>query len=306
MGLSSKKTTTNTQATGTNTTTATPSVPDWLANPYKTSATQVGQLQTMDPSQFAPQTSALEQQAMTGASNLTPSTNYDTATSQLNGINYTPQQVQGQSLLTGLDQYYNPYKDQVLNPVLNDMDVQAGQTRAAQSAQEAATGSFRGSRAGIAEGETEGNLARARATTEGGLLNDMYNTATGLSSQDAARRQEAQTTNASSGIAANSQRLQGAGLLSTIGQAQGADARANVGTQATMGALQQQIADAQRQEPLTYQTQMQGLLAGLDPSLFTGKTVDGTDTSTSNSTSKSSGSLMDSIGKMAQVAALFA
>lgn len=305
MGLSSKKTSTNTQATGTSTTTATPSVPDWLANPYKTSATQVGQLQSMDPSQFAPQTSQLEQQAFDGGSNLSVSPNYGQATTQLNGINYNPQQIQGQSLLSGLQQYFNPYKDQVLNPVLNDMDVQAGQTRAAQSAKEAATGSFRGSRAGIAEGQTEGNLARARATTEGGLLNNMYDTATSLSSQDAARRQEAQSANASNGIAANSQRLQGAGLLSTIGQQQGSDARANLGTQATLGALQQQIGDAQRQEPLTYQQQMQGLLSGLDPSLFTGKTVNGTDTSNSSSTTKSTPSLMDTVGKLGQMAALF-
>jgi hypothetical protein len=305
MGLSSKKSSTTSQATGTSATTATPNVPDWLANPYKTSATQVGQLQQMDPTQFAPQTSQLEQQAFSGGQNLTTSPNYDTATSQINGINYAPQQVQGQSLLTGLDQYYNPYKDQVLNPVLNDMDVQAGQTRAAQSAKEAATGSFRGSRAGIAEGETEGNLARARATTEGGLLNQMYDTATSLSSQDAARRQEAQTTNAANGLAANSQRLQGAGLLSTIGAQQGSDARANIGVQDALGTQQQQIADAQRQEPLTYQQQLQGLLAGLNPDLFTGKTVNGTDTSNSSSTTKSTPSLMDSIGKVAQMAAMF-
>lgn len=305
MGLSSKKTSTNSQATGTSSTTATPSVPDWLANPYKTSATQVGQLQQMDPSQFAPQTSPLEQQAMDGVGNLTVSPNYQTATTQLNGINYDPQQVQGQSLLSGLQDYFNPYKDQVLNPVLNDLDVQAGQTRAAQSAKEAATGSFRGSRAGIAEGETEGNLARARASTEGGLLNDMYNTATSLSNSDAQRRQDAATTNAANGITANSQRLQGAGLLSTIGQNEGADARANIGAQTSLGVLQQQIADAQRQAPITYQQQIQGLLAGLDPSLFSGKTVTGTDTSTSNSTSKSSGSVLDTIGKLGQMAALF-
>ena len=305
MGLSSKKSTTTSQATGTSSTTATPNVPDWLAQPYQTSAGQVGQLQQMNPSQFAPQTSQLEQQAFDGGANLNVSPNYQTATTQLNGINYAPQQIQGQSLLSGLDQYYTPFKDQVLNPVLNDMDVQAGKTRAAQSAQEAATGSFRGSRAGIAEGETEGNLARARATTEGGLLNDMYGQAVSASNSDAARRQEAQTTNAANGITANAQRLQGAGLLSSIGQQQGADARANLGTQATLGALQQQIADAQRQAPLTFQQQMQGLLAGLDPSLFTGKTVNGSDTSNSTSKTKSTGSLMDSIGKMAQVAALF-
>lgn len=306
MGLSSKKSTTTAASTGTSSTTATPNVPDWLANPYKTSATQVGQLQHMDPTQFAPQASQLEQQAFQGGSNLTTSPNFGQATQQVQGINYAPQQVQGQSLLTGLSNYYTPFQDQVMNPVLNDLDVQAGQTRAAQSAKEAATGAFRGSRAGIAEGETEGNLARARATTTSGLLNDMYGQAVTASNQDAARRQDAQTTNAANGITANGQRLQGAGLLSTIGQAQGAEDRSNLGTQATMGALQQQIGDAQRQAPLTYQTQLQGLLAGLDPSLFTGKTVDGTDTTNSNSTTKSSGSLMDSIGKMAQVAAMFA
>lgn len=341
MGFSSKKQTTNTQASGTDTShaTSTPNVPDWLSQPYQTSAGQVGQLQHMDPTQFAPQVTGLQSQAFAGAGNLATSPNYGQATGQLNNINYNPSQVSAPtasagnvtsaSLLDGLQNYYTPFKDQVMNPVMNDYDVNSGKTRAAQAAQAASTGAFRGDRYGLREAATEGELSRGRAATEGGLLSDMYGQATSLSGQDAARRQEASTANAglqtqtsianaqngltasgenaANGINANGQRITGAGLLSTIGQNEGADARANVGTQLGAGTAQQSIQDAIRQYPIQYQQQIQGLLAGLNPELFTGKSVDsnGTSSSTGKSTVTTTPSLMDTAGKVAQMAALF-
>lgn len=296
--MGSKKSKTTSQQSYTGTSTSTPNVPDWLSDPYKVQAQTVGQLQGMDPTQFASKPSQLQSQAFAGAGDLSTSPLIGQAGQQASGINYTPSTVNGESLLSNLSSYYTPFKDQVMNPVLADLDVSAGKTRAAQAAQAASTGAFRGSRYGIREGETEGDLSRARATTEGGLLNQMYDTATSLSSQDAQRRQDASAANAANGLAANSQRLQGAGLLSSIGQAQGSEDRANLGAQATLGGTQQQLADSQRQAPLNYASALEGLLSGLNPSLFTGQTTDSSGQQQGTSTTKNSQSLGAYLGDL--------
>lgn len=80
--------------------------------------------------------------------------------------------------------------------------------------------------------------------------------------------------------------LQSAGLLTSLGQAQGADSRANLGLQAELGGQQRDIAnqtgEAQR---LAY---LQALLAGIPTDALIGRT--GTTTGTTNSSGKSSSS----------------
>lgn len=99
-------------------------------------------------------------------------------------------QSQAQSLLDNLQDYYNPYQQQVIDAALADMDQSAGQTRAAQMAAGARNGALSGSRFGVAQALTEGELARARAATDAGLRAQGFNTAAGLSAQDAAQRQQ--------------------------------------------------------------------------------------------------------------------
>jgi hypothetical protein len=109
---------------------------------------------------------------------------------------YNAAQAGPASLLSGLDNYMNPYRDQVVNTTLADFDHNAGAQRAALEAQGARNGAFGGSRFGIAQGELEGQLARGRASTEAGLLDQGFNTAAGLSQSDAANRQQASLFNA--------------------------------------------------------------------------------------------------------------
>lgn len=295
MGLSSKKSTTNQTTTNNSTATTTPNVPDWLLQPAQTVAGGLSKLLATNPSSFGPTESALQQQATTSAGNLTTSPYLDQAASQVNGI--AP--VQGQSLLDGLDKYYTPFKDQVLNPVLTDYDHQSGIVRAGQAAKEAASGSFRGSRSGIAEGATEGELARGRASTEGGLLSDMYGQATTLSGQDAARRQEAMTGNAD-------RSMTGAGLLAGIGVDKGSQALANAQAQATQGAAQTGIDNSIAQAPLTTQAQLEGLLNGLDPSMYTGQTINSSGSGTMNGTTVTGSSGADMLADAAKIAAVIA
>jgi hypothetical protein len=351
-------------------------VPDWIKNPTMQVAGNIQGLLNQGPGAFAPQQSALQKQAVDAAGNLGLSKYLGQAGDALGGIrnvgagNVTAGQVQagnvtandiaaerinGESVLTNLEAYYNPYKDQVLNPVLSDYDEQSGLTRAGQAAAAARNKAFQGSRYGIQEAQTEGQLARGRAATEGGLLSDMYTQATGLSGADADRLQQAALANQQAAMAASqaNQRAQleamtgnrdaalsaatgnrnatlGAdtsnrdaafaadqfnqnmGLnrgnaLANLGGLEGSETRANLGVQAGLGGAQTDFENMQRQYPIQFQGQMQSLLSGLNPELYSDKTINssGTSSGTSNTKSSQSGSFLDMLGQGAQIAALF-
>lgn len=89
----------------------------------------------------------------------------------------------------------DPYNAAVVDATMADFDERAGQVRAGQAAN-AARGAFGGSRYGISEAQTEGELSRARASTMGGLLSDGYRFSAGLAESDAGRRQQAGMFNA--------------------------------------------------------------------------------------------------------------
>ena len=328
MGWSDKKQTTTSNSTSnmSGTSTTTPNVPDWLQVPAQGLTSKFGDIAGTPAGFFAPQTTDLQQQAWTGAQNMQTDPSYSAARGILTGMsdfsptNITADKITGQSLLTGLDQYYNPFKDQVLNPALADFDYQAGQTRAGQAAQAAAGKAFQGSRYGVQEAQTEGDLARARAATEGGLLGQMYTQATGLSSEDAARRQAADTSNQSADLAAaqaNQQAAQAAASLNAstnlarasqladIKNSEQSNVRQNLAEQATLGGQQADTLNQIRQYPIQDQQQLEGLFAGLDPSLFTGQTTtsSGTQTSTGTGTTTGSQGLGAWLGDMAVAAA---
>ncbi|MEA3002179.1 MAG: hypothetical protein QOH81_967 [Sphingomonadales bacterium] len=155
------------------------------------------------------------------------------------------------SLLSGFADYMNPYRDQVVNSAMADFDRQAGQQRAALEAQGARNGAFGGSRFGIAQAELEGNLARARSSSEAGLLSDGFDRAAGLSQFDAANRQQASLFNAqnrtgvstANAAAANQRALSQAQLDAQTGLAN-ADARSQA---AQFGAAAQNAASLANQ-----------------------------------------------------------
>jgi hypothetical protein len=301
---SGKKTTTDTSSHQVET----PSVPDWFSNPTQQQAGVVGGLIGQGPAAYTPGISALQKQATDAASGLssTPSPYYQQAADQLGGVgNVSADQVKGESLLDNLSAYYNPFKDQITNPVLADYDQQSGQTRAAQAAAAAQGGAFGGSRYGVQEAQTEGNLARGRAATEGGLLSQMFTESTGLSGQDAARRQAAATANQAANLQAaqgnQSAGLSKAGILAGLGSSSGGDERANIALKASLGGAATDAENAIKQYPLTYAAQTEGLLGGLNAGLFTGHTTD----STGHSTQTQDPGLLDYLGSAAQIGSLF-
>jgi hypothetical protein len=119
---------------------------------------------------------------------------YDAAMNAANNI--SGGRVSAQSLLTNLDDYMNPYTEDVVDTTLAGFDENAGRIEAQQQAQAAQNGAFGGSRYGVLEAITQGELARERAGTEAGLRSDAFNTGAGLSADDANRRQSASATNA--------------------------------------------------------------------------------------------------------------
>lgn len=100
------------------------------------------------------------------------------------------------SLLTNLDGYQNPYRQQVVDATLADYDHQTGRALAANQAAAARNGALGGSRYAIEDAALQGELARGRATLEGNLLSQGFNTAAGLSQSDAGLRQQAGLFNA--------------------------------------------------------------------------------------------------------------
>lgn len=127
---------------------------------------------------------------------------------------------QGGSAADNMARYRNPYEQDVVNTTLADFDQNAGQVRAAQAANGARNGAFGGSRFGIREAQTEGELARGRASADANIRAQGFNTAAQFGGMDADRAQQASMFNANAG---NSASLANAGFQNEANR-YGADA----------------------------------------------------------------------------------
>lgn len=112
---------------------------------------------------------------------------------------------QSQSLLTGLNNYSNPFNNEVRSRALQDFDFDAERTRARQMAEGARAGAFGGSRFGIAQAATEGELARARGSLDAGLRAEGFDRAAALSQYDTSNRQQTNLQNAQNRTGISSQ-----------------------------------------------------------------------------------------------------
>lgn len=181
------------------------------AQTYNPSVVQAGQVQDLpgyDPAQAA-QVALDQAPTIDGTSYdsqmIEAERAYEAARQAAAG--YTPAEVQAQSLLTNLQDYMNPYINDVVDTSLAGFDEDRGRIEAQQAAAAARSGAFGGSRFGVQEGITQGELGRQRADLEAGLRSDAFNTGAGLSADDAGRRQSASAANAAARNAAEQQRL---------------------------------------------------------------------------------------------------
>ena len=162
---------------------------------------------------------------------------------------------------TNIDPYMNPYTQNVTDTTMSELERQ--RQIAMNQTNSAASGAFGGSRHGVMQAETNRGFGDIAARTTAGLNSDNYMQAQGAAFQDIGNtlradmgNQQAQLqaslANASNGLSANSQNLQGAsGLaqLSNMGFSRGQsalDAQMNAGNM--QQALQQQLINAGKQQ----------------------------------------------------------
>ncbi len=177
-----------------------------------------------------------------------------------------------------MQDFMSPYTQDVVDTTLANYDQNAGVTRANQAAAGARNRAFGGSRYGVLEGTTEGELARGRASAEAQLRDQAFNVGSGLYG-------DAQNRN-----------LGAAGLLSNIGSAQGTNDRSNVGLLADLGGVQRGIDADSRTAELSMLQALGSLYGQGQYGLFNGQN------STSTTTGRQSQGLLGGIGQAAGVA----
>lgn len=284
-----------TSGTQTSTSTTLPVVPEWATGVTRTAADRVQAVANLDPATLVAPASALQRQAAASAAQLGAPRAGPAAPGvpqSASDIDWLSPYMQAEApsataerASDGVARYLNPYLHEVVDTTGADMDVQAGRVRAQQDLDLAGSGAFGGSGSALTRSATEGELARARASTLSGLRSQAYQVALNAASADADRASQAQMLNAQLLLQDRAQKV-GFGLSSQQQMlAADANTRANIDTQSTVGATQRSIDQAQRDAPVTTAEHVVGMLSNLPIGLFSGTTK--TDASTSNSNSNS-------------------
>lgn len=295
MGPSNKTQKTKETSNTTQNVTTTRQNPAWVEDSLKDYTTQVGGLLGKDPLDFVSGADPLQTQAGTAAAGLGSwRTGLDQASKLAGEAGATT--VGAESLLDNIDSYMSPYRRNVVDTTLADMDMDAGRTRAAQAAAGARTSAFGGSRFGVREAQTEGELSRARSSAEAQLLDSAFNTGAGLSNLDAGRRQDAAMANAD-------RKLSAGGLMGQLAGLGADNARSDISTQMGVGDALRGIDTQQRQAPIGLLGAVGDLLGKGQFDLMSGQTTNGVTDSTGTSVTKSNPGLMAQIGQAVQIAA---
>jgi len=272
------------------TTTTTPNNPAWATGLVSGVADKATGLINSDPSSYVADWNNFQQSAADRAAALGNNPWLDEATKMINLTgNASAPSVTAGSLLDNLQSYISPYTGQVVDSTLKGFDYNAGQTRAAQSADMARAGAFGGSRAGIAAANTESGLARERAMTEAGLRDQAFNTGANLSGQDAQRRQQASEASASLAMQKQGLNAQLASQLAAMGFQQADSARADVNSLLGVGNTIYDAQTQQKQAPLSLLNNLSGVAGSLPLSNWTGQTQ----------TSTGGGGLLSGLGSLA-------
>lgn len=123
--------------------------------------------------------------------------------------------------ITGADisSYFNPYVQQALNPVINQLNKSSGENQVNLAAKASTGGSFGGARYGLQSAQESADLLNQIATTSGQGYLDAFNNAQTQATAQRQREATAAGTSISTGNAANSQAND---ALSRLTQAAGA------------------------------------------------------------------------------------
>lgn len=346
MGFSSNTTKTSQTNNSTTSGTTTPNLPSYVAGPMENYYGQVGGLISQNwsnPNFLATPTNGLLQAANTNAMNLPTGQNELGASNALAlaaGTSKAPTigdvtkvaasasapissgQAVASSLLEGLENYYNPYQQQVVDTTLAGADLESAKQQAALRAQAARGGAFGGSRDSIAQTQLTASQERQRAKIEADLRAAGFDKATAMSLSDAQMRTQVSQSNAANAnaaaiasqqiaaenarqdaAAANTRALQQAllesggldrmlsagGLLSNNAGAASTIANNNVATQAELGQSLWNIDQFNNASGVAGLGAIQGLLSGYEP--LVGNSVTGTENSSGTGTQTTPGGL---------------
>ena len=108
---------------------------------------------------------------------------------------YTPDTVAAQTALGGIQQYFNPYEQRVVDLSLADLERQRMMQMAQMGAQASAAGAFGGSRQGVAQALTNEAFANQGGQLAAQLRQQGFTTALGASQQDVANQMQAALAN---------------------------------------------------------------------------------------------------------------
>jgi hypothetical protein len=111
---------------------------------------------------------------------------------QPNTYNYSIPGVSVGTAVGGIEQYMNPYTQQVVDTTMGDLERQRQMQMNTLGAQASAAGAFGGSRQGVAEALTNEAFARQGAQTAAQLRQQGFGTALTAAQQDAQNRLQAQ------------------------------------------------------------------------------------------------------------------
>ena len=301
------------------TSTSTPIIPDWIQQPVQNYTSQISALSNSDPYSWVAPASDLQKQAFEGASDLGSRSgvgDFGSLMTAFSGLSeapsYTAASGSSQSLLTDLDKYMSPYRDQVVNSAVKDWDYNAGQQRAQADLELAASGAFGGSGAAIAKTQLAESQARSRQGTVASLYDQMFTKGAGLSADDAGRRQQMEVANMQAANqaaqfnaqqeAARLDRMLTAGRsLFDQSTAYDANNRDNLSTLAALGETERGINQEIISAPISLLGTQTALQSGLPLAMFAGQHTTGTGKSTTTETK----SPFEIAGQVAQIAALF-
>jgi hypothetical protein len=181
------------------------------------------------------------------------------ATQGIGGYQPYLQAAQAATGPTGYQAYMSPYQQDVINTTLQDYDIQAQKGLGSFADRAVASGAFGGARQGVAEAEYMSGSDRNRAALQAQLLNQGFGQAQGLAQQNYLNQLNL-------GQQSQSFLGQDVGALSALGGQNQAQAQAQLNAQ-------QQLLQAQQQQPLTaaqqYGSGIASLISGYPGSTMT-------------------------------------
>jgi hypothetical protein len=275
--MSSSKTTNSSQNTNsTSSLIQTPTNPSYVDQGLSGLVGQISNLSNVDPYSLIAGPSALQNTAATNAQGLTGTPwDYSAANDVAGGV----ANAKTPDISSLIGNFENPYTNDVVNTSLAGFDQNAAQTKAQNLLNQAQDTTFGGSGASITNALTNGQLALARGQLESGLRSQGFDTALQGATSQAQLQQQQQA-----------EKLAAANAISNNATAFNNTQNQNISTQSGLGAILQQLQQAQTGAPISLLGTQAGLFSGLPLGLEHGTDANGAQQGTSTGTSTTTSS----------------